>query len=75
MMIHVSADIEGVTGTTHWNETDRKKAEYAASTVGVPVAFVSGGEGVRDEVREVSRVRDRRLLRSAEAPEVRRVVC
>jgi D-amino peptidase len=31
MKIYLSADIEGVTGTTHWNETDRKKAEYGVA--------------------------------------------
>jgi D-amino peptidase len=28
MKIYLSADIEGITGTTHWDETDKKQAEY-----------------------------------------------
>jgi D-amino peptidase len=28
MKIYLSADIEGVTGVTHWNETDLEKADY-----------------------------------------------
>ena len=30
MKIFISADIEGVTGATHWDETDLPKADYAA---------------------------------------------
>lgn len=30
MKVYISADIEGVTGTTHWDETDLPKADYAA---------------------------------------------
>jgi len=29
MKIYISADIEGINGTTHWNETDLDKADYA----------------------------------------------
>ncbi len=29
MKVYISADIEGVTGVTHWDETDIDKAEYA----------------------------------------------
>lgn len=29
MKIYVTADIEGVTGATHWDETDQKNAYYA----------------------------------------------
>jgi D-amino peptidase len=29
MKIYLSADIEGITGTTHWNETDQKNPDYA----------------------------------------------
>ena len=29
MKVFVSADIEGVTGTTHWDETEKSKADYA----------------------------------------------
>jgi D-amino peptidase len=28
MRIYITADIEGVTGATHWDETDKKKADY-----------------------------------------------
>ena len=30
MKIYISADIEGVTGSTHWDEADKAKADYAA---------------------------------------------
>lgn len=30
MKIYLSADIEGVTGSTHWDETDASKADYQA---------------------------------------------
>ncbi len=30
MKVYISADIEGVTGATHWDETDQAKAEYPA---------------------------------------------
>lgn len=29
MKVYISADIEGVTGTTHWDETDYRKNDYA----------------------------------------------
>ena len=28
MKIYISADIEGVCGSTHWDETDDKKVDY-----------------------------------------------
>jgi len=28
MKVYISADIEGVTGVTHWDETDLAKGEY-----------------------------------------------
>ncbi len=28
MKIYLSADIEGITGTTHWDETEKKQADY-----------------------------------------------
>ena len=32
MKVFISADIEGVTGVTHWDETDLNKAEFAAAS-------------------------------------------
>jgi len=29
MKVYISADIEGITGTTHWDETEKKQADYA----------------------------------------------
>jgi len=29
MKVYISADIEGITGTTHWDETDKAKPDYA----------------------------------------------
>jgi D-amino peptidase len=29
MKVYLSADIEGITGTTHWDETEKDKADYA----------------------------------------------
>ncbi|MBD3334141.1 MAG: amino acid amidase [Candidatus Eisenbacteria bacterium] len=31
MKVYISADIEGVTGTTHWDETDKKHGDFAAA--------------------------------------------
>jgi D-amino peptidase len=31
MKVYISADIEGVTGVTHWNETELDKGEYGAA--------------------------------------------
>lgn len=31
MKIYMSADIEGITGVSHWDETDIAHAEYAAA--------------------------------------------
>ncbi|GAJ15933.1 unnamed protein product, partial [marine sediment metagenome] len=28
MKIYISADIEGVTGITHWDETEKSKSDY-----------------------------------------------
>ena len=28
MKIYISADIEGVTGVTHWDETEKSEADY-----------------------------------------------
>lgn len=29
MKVYISADIEGITGTTHWDETEKKEPDYA----------------------------------------------
>ena len=28
MKIYISADIEGITGITHWDETEKSKSDY-----------------------------------------------
>ncbi len=45
MKIYISADIEGVTGATHWDETDLPKADYAAFREQMTAEVVAACEG------------------------------
>jgi D-amino peptidase len=45
MKIFVSADIEGVTGATHWDETDLPKTDYAAFREQMTAEVVAACEG------------------------------
>ncbi|MBT7901605.1 MAG: hypothetical protein HN601_11760 [Candidatus Marinimicrobia bacterium] len=29
MKVYISADLEGITGATHWNEMDKKSSDYS----------------------------------------------
>lgn len=45
MKVYISADIEGVTGTTHWDETELAKADYAPFREQMTAEVVSACEG------------------------------
>jgi len=45
MKVFISADIEGVTGVTHWDETDLNKAEFAAASEQMTAEVAAACEG------------------------------
>ena len=45
MKVFISADIEGITGVTHWDETDLEKAEFAAAREQMTVEVAAACEG------------------------------
>lgn len=45
MKVYISADIEGVTGATHWDETDLAKADYAPFRKQMTAEVVAACEG------------------------------
>ena len=45
MKVYISADIEGITGTTHWDETDKKHADYAEFQEQMTAEVVAACEG------------------------------
>ena len=45
MKIYISADIEGVTGVTHWDETDLTKGEYNQFREQMTAEVVAACEG------------------------------
>jgi D-amino peptidase len=45
MKVYISADIEGITGTTHWDETDMEKAEYQAAREQMTAEVAAACEG------------------------------
>jgi D-amino peptidase len=45
MKVYISADIEGVTGVTHWNETDLDKSESQAAREQMTAEVVAACEG------------------------------
>ena len=45
MKVFISADIEGITGVTHWNETELGHAEYQAAREQMTAEVVAACEG------------------------------
>jgi D-amino peptidase len=45
MKVFISADIEGITGTTHWDETDLGKAEYICAREQMTAEVAAACEG------------------------------
>jgi D-amino peptidase len=45
MKVYLSADIEGITGTTHWDETEKKAADYAEFREQMTAEVTAAGEG------------------------------
>src|SRR5512142_1232397 len=45
MKVYISADIEGITGTTHWDETEKKHADYAEFREQMTAEVVAACEG------------------------------
>ena len=45
MKIFISADIEGVTGVTHWDETDASKSDYATAREQMTAEVLAACEG------------------------------
>ena len=45
MKVYISADIEGVTGTSHWDETDKLKPDYNEFREQMTAEVSAAGEG------------------------------
>ncbi len=45
MKVYLSADIEGITGTTHWDETEKKEADYSEFREQMTAEVVAACEG------------------------------
>ena len=45
MKIYITADIEGVTGVTHWDETDKTKPDYNEFREQMTAEVVAACEG------------------------------
>ena len=45
MKVYLSADIEGITGTTHWDETEKKEADYTEFREQLSAEVVAACEG------------------------------
>ncbi len=48
MRIYISADIEGITGTTHWDETERNKPDYGEFRDQMTAEIAAACEGALD---------------------------
>lgn len=48
MKVYISADIEGITGTTHWDETEKSKADYADFREQMTAEVAAACEGALD---------------------------
>jgi D-amino peptidase len=47
MKIYISADIEGVTGSTHWDETEKSKADFNEFAVQMTKEVIAACEGAQ----------------------------
>ena len=45
MKVFISADIEGITNVTHWDETDLEKAEFTAAREQMTAEVAAACEG------------------------------
>ncbi len=45
MKVYISADIEGITGTTHWDDTDMEKSEYQSAREQMTAEVAAACEG------------------------------
>ncbi len=48
MKVFISADIEGITGTTHWDEADKKNPDYAEFQEQMTAEVVAACEGATE---------------------------
>ena len=76
MKIYISADIEGVTGVTHWDEADRKNPDFAEYSEQMTAEVVGACEGALNAGAEEIWVQDahasaRNIIASKLPPEVR----
>ena len=58
MKIYISADMEGITGVTHWNEVDPEKPDYAQFQKRMTEEVVSACRGALDAGAEKILVKD-----------------
>ncbi len=58
MKVFISADIEGVTGTTHWDETEKEKADYREFQEQMSLEVAAACRGALDAGAEVVVVKD-----------------
>ena len=58
MKVYISADMEGITGVTHWNEVDPKKPDYAQFQKRMTDEVVSACRGALDAGAEKILVKD-----------------
>ncbi|MCR4392270.1 MAG: M55 family metallopeptidase [Candidatus Acetothermia bacterium] len=48
MKVYISADIEGVTGVTHWDETERSKPDYGLAQEQMTAEVAAACEGAKE---------------------------
>lgn len=58
MKIYISADIEGVTGVTHWDETSKNKSDYSAYSQQMTDEVGAACDGCNDEGAESILIKD-----------------
>jgi D-amino peptidase len=76
MKVYISADIEGITGTTHWDETDKGKEDYPEFREQMTAEVVAACEGALKAGATEILVKDahdsgRNILASRLPPEAR----
>ena len=78
MKIYLSADIEGITGTTHWNETDAGNAEWEAARQQMTAEVAAACQGALEAGATEIWVKDShdtaRNLIAAELPQAARLI-
>lgn len=77
MKVYISADIEGITGATHWDETHKEHADYTAQarqmTAEVAAACRGAAAGGADEILVKDAHASARNIAAEELPKIARL--